>query len=100
MLENLNAIIPSEQPEPHVDSNCTQVLETAEYAIIPIDELACTHVASVPATKNANAMAQKNIEPRCCTAARLPQTTQLHTVKFCLSSVVCAVASCIHLAHA
>ena len=56
----------------------TQVLGSEVYAIVAIGELAIVHAASVPATKNA--MTQKNIEPRCGTATRLPQIAQLHTV--------------------
>ena len=81
MLETLNAISAIEV-QPEVSSACfatsTQVLGSEVYAIVAIGELAIVHAASVPATKNA--MTQKNIEPRCGTATRLPQIAQLHTV--------------------
>ena len=81
MLDILNAM-PAIEVQPEVPSvsfaTCTQVLGSDLYAFSTISELVIVHVASVPATKNA--MAQKSIEPRCGTAARLPQIAQLHTV--------------------
>ena len=81
MLDILNAMLAIEV-QPEVSSaffaTSTQLLGSDLYALLPISELAIVHVASVPATKNA--MTQKNIEPRCGTATRLPQIAQLHTV--------------------
>ena len=78
MSDDWNAICPSEE---QLESTSTQVLESLEYCIWLIDELAFVHAggcASVPATKNANVMTQRNIEPRCGTAAHLPQPKELH----------------------
>ena len=73
-----NAICPSEE---QLESTSTQVLESLEYCPWLIDAMAFVHAggcASVPATKNANVMTQRNIEPRCGTAAHLPQPKELH----------------------